>query len=505
MMLTIFIVMSILFLTLTFGLGFIAFKRTKATPQEYFSGGGTLGTIVLFGTMFATIQSAFALLGLPQSGYIDGFGMLLGLPFGCAFLGIAIAFLGPRVWKAAREFNFITVSDFLSHRFNSNTVGILYWISALIFLAPFIGLQIIGGGVTIQIATGGAVTYIQAMWIMLAIIVLYTLFGGLRAVAWNDTIQAFLMISAVVVTLILLIRTIGASSIESKLAALDSLDLLTMPGPNGVWTFKYAISYGLLCTVGGLMWPQGFTRFYMSKDVRAFKAQAVWFPIACILLLYSAVTIGVLSVTVLSHIENTDQVLPILAMQLFNPFVAAFILIGVISALMSTSSSQLLAVSAIFTRDIYKKYINPNATQANQTLVGRIAVVTFALIAGVIAMNPPSLVVWIGTFSIQGILALLPVIFCGLFWKGITKAGAIAGSFVGLFVMVGLLAEVLPSSWTFGFMPWFSSNIMGLIVIIVVSKFTTPLSNDLVHSYFSLWQRKESMRPTVHEPSVGQN
>src|SRR5699024_5730527 len=104
-MVQIFIGMSIVFLILVFGLGYVAFKRTKATPQEYFSGGGTLGTLVLFGTMFATIQSAFALLGLPQSGYIDGYGMLLGLPFGCAFSGISIGFLGPRVWKAGRKFN----------------------------------------------------------------------------------------------------------------------------------------------------------------------------------------------------------------------------------------------------------------------------------------------------------------------------------------------------------------------------------------------------------------
>jgi len=490
-MVQIFIGMSIVFLILVFGLGYVAFKRTKATPQEYFSGGGTLGTLVLFGTMFATIQSAFALLGLPQSGYIDGYGMLLGLPFGCAFLGISIGFLGPRVWKAGRKFNFLTVSDFLSHRFQSNTVGILYWISALGFLAPFIGLQIIGGGVTIQIATGGAVTYIQAMWIMLAIIVLYTLFGGLRAVAWNDTIQAFIMITAVVTALILILRSVGFSNVENELSKLNSLELLTMPGPNGVWTFKYAISYGLLCTIGGLIWPQAFTRLYMSKDTNAFKAQAVWVPIASILLLFSAVTVGVFAVTILPNVDNTDQVLPILAMHLFNPYIASFVLIGVISALMSTASSQLLAVSAIFTRDIYKKHVHPNASQAHQTLVGRISLVVFALVAGLIAMNPPSLVVWIGTFSIQGILALLPVILCGLFWKGTTKAGAVAGGVVGLVVMIGLLANILPSSLTLGFMPWVSSNIITFLTVYIVSKFTKPFSDEHVKSYFELWKRDD--------------
>src|SRR5699024_3666041 len=114
----------------------------------------------------------------------------------------------------------------------------------------------------------------------------------------------------------------------------------------------------------------------------------------------------------------------------------------------------------IFTQDIYKKHINPNASQSNQTLVGRISLVAFALLAGIIAMNPPSLVVWIGTFSIQGILALLPVILCGLFWRGTTKAGAVSGGVVGLVVMIGLLAELLPSFLTLGFMPWVSSNII---------------------------------------------
>src|SRR5690625_532795 len=189
------------------------------------------------------------------------------------------------------------------------------------------------------------------MWIMLIIIVLYTFFGGLKAVAWNDTLQAFIMVSAVVIALILLIGGIGPGSVESKLRSLNSLDLLTMPGPNGIWTFKFAISFGLYCTVGALMWPQGFTRFYMSKNTKSFKSQAIWFPIACILMLYSAVIIGVLATIVVPNIENTDQVLPFLAMEVFNPYVAVFVLIGVISALMSTASSQLLAISAIFTRD----------------------------------------------------------------------------------------------------------------------------------------------------------
>src|SRR5699024_4557639 len=197
------------------------------------------------------------------------------------------------------------------------------------------------------------------------------------------------------------------------------------------------------------------------------------------------------SVAILPNIDNTDQVLPIIAMHLFNPYIASFVLIGVISALMSTASSQLLAVSAIFTRDIYKKHVHPNASQAHQTLVGRISLVVFALVAGLIAMNPPSLVVWIGTFSIQGILALLPVILCGLFWKGTTKAGAVAGGVVGLVVMIGLLANILPSSLTLGFMPWVSSNIITFLTVYIVSKFTKPFSDEHVKSYFELWKRDD--------------
>src|SRR5699024_5501200 len=177
----------------------------------------------------------------------------------------------------------------------------------------------------IQIATGGAVTYIQAMWIMLAIIVLYTLFGGLRAVAWNDTIQAFIMITAVVTALILILRSVGFSNVENELSKLNSLELLTMPGPNGVWTFKYAISYGLLCTIGGLIWPQAFTRLYMSKDTNAFKAQAVWIPIASILLLFSAVSVGVFAVTVLINIENKVLVFLFLSMHFYNLYIYFFL------------------------------------------------------------------------------------------------------------------------------------------------------------------------------------
>src|SRR5699024_10182576 len=135
-----------------------------------------------------------------------------------------------------------------------------------------------------------------------------------------------------------LIVKVDINSIESEL---KSLDLLTLPGPTGYWTWQLVISFALMNTFGGLMWPQTFTRLYMNKNLNGIKTQATWLPIAAVLVMVLSTSVGAMAHTILPEVDNTDQIMPLIAMKLFNPYIVAVVAIGIVSALMSTASSQL--------------------------------------------------------------------------------------------------------------------------------------------------------------------
>ncbi|NMB35228.1 MAG: sodium:solute symporter family protein [Firmicutes bacterium] len=495
-MVTALVVTAVIYLCILVTIGLVAYKSTKKTPQDFFVANRSLGPIILLFTTFATGMSAFTMIGVPESGYSDGLGQFLGIGFGDAFMAALVFFIGFRLWKASKEFGFVTPSEFLNHRFDSKGgVGVVYWITAIVFTVPYIGIQTIGGAVALQVASGGKIPYFEAAIITIAIVVFYTLIGGLRAVAWTDTIQGVIMLVSVIVLFVLTATHVGSfGDVTNRLIDSNLGSLFYLPGPRGLWKWQFIISFALLGTISLPMTPQVFTRFYMGKDVKAMQGMMVYWPIMCLILFFPMVLIGAWGHEILPNLANPDEILPLMVSQLFHPYIAAFVIIGIFCALMSTASAQFLVISSIVTRDIYVNYLNKNASGRQQVLVGRIVILAVAIISTILAINPPSVVIAIGAWSFQGFTVMFPVVVAGLYWKKATKAGALWSGIVSAVLLVGYLTGVVPNSLTFGFMPFIPTLVVASIVLVVVSKYTAPLDEKLVDSYFQkVWMPKKKL------------
>ncbi|MBS3967185.1 MAG: sodium:solute symporter family protein [Truepera sp.] len=467
-------------------IGIWSYRKTGRDPVSYFLADRGLGGLVLTFTTLATLLSAFTFFGVPADSYRHGLGIFLGVGVTDAFIAVLFFAFGYRLWLAARKFQFVTPSEFFGHRFNSPFLALLYSLSALLFTAPYISIQIIAGGHAIAALTGGAIPYLPAAVMMAIIILGYVLFGGLRAVAWTDILQGLLMIVGMLLAFVLIAAGLSARGG----AEVDLQAWLSLPGPTERWSWQALIGFKLLIFMAVPLFPQVFQRFYMAKSAQTFKTIMVVWPLLILLIFFPATLIGVWGRAVFPELAQPDQIMPLMLEAFLPGPLAVIVIVGALAALKSTADSQLLTSSSLFTRDLYVRYLNKNASPAQQGVVGRIAVVVIAVASFAIAVNPPGLIVEIGTWSFQGSAMLFPVLMAGLYWKRCTTAGAVAGGAVSVCLTIGWLAGLLPTAWTFGWLPVIPAVVAGSVVLIAVSLLTRP-SEAKVKAYFQeLWEPK---------------
>jgi SSS family solute:Na+ symporter len=467
------------YLLVLVGIGSYAFKRSGKDPVSYFLAGRGLGTLVLAFTLLATLMSAFTFLGVPADAYTHGLGIFLGVGVTDALISVLFLAFGYRLWRAGKRFDFVTPSEFFSHRFQSPFLGLLYSLCALGFTAPYISIQIIGGGRALEVVTGGAVAYLPAAVIMALIITLYVLVGGMRAVAWTDTLQGFIMLAGMGLAFALI-----ALSVPREAAALEPW--LRLPGPTGRWSAQGLIGYQLLIFMAVPLFPQIFQRFFAAKSAEVFKKMMVVWPPLVLAMFFPAALIGVWGRAAFPALEQADQVMPLMLTTFLPPVAAAVVLTAAIAALMSTADAQLLTSSSLVTRDLYARLVGRDAPPEREAQVGRVTVVLLAVASFAIAVNPPGVIVEIATWSFQGSAMFFPTLVAGLYWQRCTTAGAVAGTVVSVGLTLGWLAGLLPLSWTFGWIPVVPAVVVGGVVLVVVSLLTQP---DVQRSaaYARLW------------------
>ncbi|MFS8779178.1 sodium:solute symporter family protein [Synechococcus sp. W55.1] len=463
------------YLLLLAAIGFWSYRHSGQDPVSYFLAGRGLGSLALTLTTLATLLSAFTFIGVPADAYTHGLGIFLGVGVTTAFISGLFLWVGYRVWLAAQHFGFITPSEFFGHRFNSPLLALLYCLSALTFTAPYISIQIIGGARTLAAVLGEGIPYWPLAVVVALVILGYVLFGGSQAVVWTDVVQGIILILGMGVAFVAL-----ALGVEEAAGQLDPW--LSLPGPNGRWSWQGLFGNQLLFFMATPLFPQFFQRFYMAKSARPFQTLMVVWPLLILLVFFPAALLGVWGRLAFPSLEKTDQIMPMM-LQTLPSGVAAVVITAALAALMSTADSQLLTASSLVTRDLVVTFFRRQLSPHQEELLGRWVVLGIGLASFVIALNPPGLIVEIATWSFQGNAMLFPVLIAGLYWKRATRAGAVAGALVSSGLTLGWLAGLLPKAWTGGWLPVIPAVVIGSGVLIGVSLLTQPPKEQVTAYY----------------------
>lgn len=464
-------------------IGFIAYRATK-NFSDYILGGRSLGSFVTALSAGASDMSGWLLMGLPGAIFIAGISeswIAIGLILGAWLNWLFVA--GRLRVHTEHNNNALTLPDFFTHRFedNSKLLRIFSALVILVFFTIYCASGVVAGARLFESTFG--LSYDVALWVGAAATIAYVFVGGFLAVSWTDTVQATMMIFALLITPVFVILALG--DFDTAMTTIEQANPANFDMFRGL-SFVAIVSL-LAWGLGYFGQPHILVRFMAADSVKSIPAARRIGMIWMILCLGGAVAVGFFGIAYFANnptlagpvSDNSERVFIELTKILFNPWVAGIVLSAILAAVMSTLSCQLLVCSSALTEDFYKAFLRKGASEKELVWVGRLMVLLIAIVAIAIASNPDSKVLGLVSYAWAGFGAAFgPVVILSLVWKGMTRNGALAGMVVGAATVVlwknfiGLgLYEIIP-----GF-------ILATLAIVVFSKIGRPASPAMIKRF----------------------
>ncbi len=440
-------------------IGYAASKRMH-NIRDYFASGKRLGFFNVAFSARATGESAWLLLGLTGMGYAVGvkaFWVVLGEMIG---VGGAWLFMAHRFKRLSDRYDSITVPDYLESRFREKGHGLrMIAASALLVFVPiYAGAQVFATGTAFHGFLGW--NHYAGAAVGFAVVMLYITQGGFTAVVWSDVFQGSLMVIGLVALPIVAFLHVGSmDAITSTISAVDP-HLLSWHGPgadgpsSGSWDIGTMVSiFGFMAIgIGFLGSPQVFARYISMKDTKQIApgtaTALVWTALAD----SGAVVVGLFGRAIFSPEQlsgNSDNILPVMALDLLPAFFAGAFIAMVLSAIMSTIDSLLVVASSAGVRDYWQKTKHPDMPDETLISLSRkvtvaLSLVSFAVGIGIMAYDKEKGVFWTIIFGWSGIAATFcPTMILSLYWSKFTARGAKCAMIAG-FLAVPLLKFAAP-------------------------------------------------------------
>lgn len=504
------------------------------TASDYFIAGRKISLWVFVLAATATSFSGWTFMGHPGLEYRDGF------PYAYAsFYAITIPFTGviflKRQWMLGKRFGFVTPGEMLSTYFHGDAIRLLTVLVALCFSIPYLGLQLRASGFLFNVLTDGALGVNIGMWLLSAIVFIYVASGGLRAVAYVDTLQCILLAIGIIIIGIIAVTYVGGwTKLNQGIAALALFDTKKTPagfshyvavpgviqfvssGPKavgGAWTGIMILTY--MFALMGIQSSPAFSMWaFSNNNPKPFAPQQVWassFGIGLILFFFTAMQgmgghlLGADVKFMEAHPDLVNNVLGaglggkdlmasagkqgMLVPQLIHlmqnnaAWMVGLLAVCALAAMQSTGAAYMSTAGGMLTRDLLKRYVMPDASHAVQKLWGRIGVAIIVGAALVVATYSADALVLLGGLAVAFGFQMWPPLMAVCYFPWFTRQGITWGLAAGIVVVIltetfgqtiaGWFGATLP--W--GRWPWTIHSagwgiIFNLGIALIVSSFT---------------------------------
>ncbi|UNU73926.1 sodium/proline symporter PutP [Moraxella nasovis] len=477
-----------LYFLLMIGIGVYAYFKQKSDVEGYMLGGRNLGPAVTALSAGASDMSGWLLLGLPGYMYSSGIVSIwiaLGLTIG-ATLNYIIVAPRLRVFTEVAD-NAITLPDYFSNRFNdsSHMLRMTSAIVVIVFFTVYTAASLVGGGKLFESSLG--LDYQLGLWVTAGVVVAYTLFGGFLAVSMTDFVQGVIMLVAMLLVPIVAFTNIGGWDVGISVAHSVNPELFNLMNGVTVMGVISLMAWGF----GYFGQPHIIVRFMAIRSVKDVPVARNIGMSWMILSLIGALMVGLSGVAYIKNhnmtLEDPETIFLVFSQLLFHPLISGFLLAAILAAIMSTISSQLLVVSSSLTRDVYKLFLDKEASEARQVLVGRISVLAVAVVAIILAGDKNSSVLSLVSHAWAGFGAAFgPLVILSLMWKRMNRNGALAGMIVGALTVIiwvygGFTIGGQPANDAiYSILPGFT---FSAIATVVVSLMTAPPKANIVAKF----------------------
>jgi SSS family solute:Na+ symporter len=505
-----------LYLCLVLYIGIFAFRthRGKSDAEGFFLAGRSLGPFVFVVSLFGTHMTAFAILGSSGHAYRNGI-VTYGLMASSSALIVPLClfFVGTRIWALGKRHGFMTPVQFFRDRWDCGHTGTLIFVVQAALLIPYIIIGVIGGGTAIRAISGGLVPYWLGGAVVALVVMSYVFFGGMRGTAWVNAFQTVLFLSFGAISLAVIGRGLGGfeSAAERILAdpALEWLLSRERVSP------QYFLSY-LFIPLSAIAFPHITIFCLTARRMEQFKRTVIFYPICILAIWLPCVYLGVLANGVEAIPQGTrDDVLLLLLRQYAPEWLAGILGAGIMAAVMA-SDSQILALSTMFTEDVFAYYGHKERFgESAQVHTGRLFVILVTMLAYVFALRAPASIFELASqYAFAGFAALSPLFFAALFWRRSTKWGALAAttwvalSVLGIALLQGIVTKPGPvlvldgieiisrtpvGTLFLGYLPVVPMTLGAILLLIVVSLLTAPPKPDVIARYFPTSVRQDAI------------
>lgn len=446
------------YLVIVLYIGIFAFRRPHPEgAEDYFLASRSLGPYVFLLSLFGTNMTAFTILGSSGHAFHNG---IVTYPLMASSSALVIPLtlfvIGTRIWALGKKFGFMTPVQMFRDRWECGHIGTLIFAVQAALLVPYIIIGVMGGGTALQAISGGLVPYWLGGAIVAITVMSYVFFGGMRGTAWVNTFQTVMFLSFGAIALVLIGNGMGGFSqaMEALLNSPATAPLLTRERVPPLFFLSYTF-----IPLSSIAFPHIAIFCLTARHMNQFKKTVVFYPLCILAIWLPCVYLGVAanrvteSEKIQAKIEArmelaqkgpvltagrraelrtqmaADDIVLILLERYAPLWLAGLLGAGIMAAVMA-SDSQILALSTMFTEDVFAYYGGKaRFGETVQVNTGRAFVILLTVCAYFVALTYPANIFDLAVqYAFSGYAALSPLLFAALFWKRSTKWGAFAST-----------------------------------------------------------------------------
>lgn len=488
----VYVIALLVYLAFLIFVGFKAAKGQEDTPDDYYVAGRKMNKWVVAGTYGASFMSAGTFIGQMGANYSTGWAQIWNFVATIAAMFALAAFFSKKFWRVGYLYQARSMPDLIALRYPSKLARGTY--ATLILLIYTVGMASMYLGIFTVLSLVTDLPYMACIIIGAVSVLVYSISGGAKAVAWTDTACLVLMMFALAVGVTT--SLINGGGFENLVTAFGQATAPAGTGwqeggalvssTNSYLTFGMCVSFFLVWGLGNLSQPHQMTRVYLAESEKAAISGVALVLIPCTLINFGGLIISAYARVAYPNLEKIDYAFPQVIMGTLPSVVAAIVLVGIIAAVLSTASTMLVISSQCTGYDIYQGLINPNADDKTVIKISRITMVVCTLISIVIAYLAQEVAgiffLWSSAFAMMGAGVLPSLVGC-FYWKRGNAWGCLASMLVGFLSTASMyLWPAMRPAWAVH--PILPGLILSVTAYVGVSLLTPAPEKKVVDMFF---------------------
>ena len=462
-------------------IGWLGKKAQKENSlSDFYLAGRSMGFLVLFLTLYATQYSGNTLVGFAGRAYREGYQALVLVTFLSSAVGAFIVY-APKLYRLSKKYNFITPADYIHFRFKNTKLTLFAASLCLIALANYILTNLKAIGYIVVSVTGGVIPFAYGVIALSLVMVVYETMGGMRSVAWTDSLQGIILMFGVI-TIFITIQ-IEYGGFEFIYNAIQTSDPQKFIPPNFTQKLSW-LSTICLGFFGISIYPHAIQRIYSANNEGSLKKSIQIMAFMPIITALFMVVVGLTALALFPGLDRqTSEGATLLVLKdlsqrgAIGSGMMVLFLSATIAAIMSTVDSALLSMSSIITKDFYKRF-RPAKSQAELTNIGKMiswAIMAFSVYLAIVL---PQTIWRLLEIKLELLIQISPAIFLGLYYKKIKASSILWGMTLGTLFAVGTMVanklgmDISAKPWGIHAGVW--GLIINLTIVFILEKIKRP-------------------------------